>query len=57
MIVSFSVKSMLFCNKADNMGRFGGKTISRRSFMKRYGRRGNQTYALSVTALSDEKLN
>ncbi len=57
MKVSSSIRAEINCHKADNLGKFGGQTISKTSFLKRYSRRRNGAYQLAVTGQANMDLN
>ena len=57
MKISESIKSQLLCNICDNRGRLGGMQFTKAWYGRKYAKRGNHSYPIAVTYLSNENLN
>lgn len=50
-----SIKSQLNCDKPDQTGKFGGKSMTKGWYHSKYKRRGNHSYAMLQELMSQPK--
>lgn len=50
LTISRCTPSQMLLSRIENQNRYGGQSITKKWFEKKYARRGNCSYAIAVTA-------
>lgn len=56
-MTTHSIKSQIYCRKIENASQYGGRQVPMKWFKIKYARRGNGSYQLAVTSLSNQNYN